>query len=518
MSPNKRIVLNVIVTYGRSLYALILGLFSGRWVLMALGTSDYGLMGLIGGLVTFISVFNTILSSAVGRFYAVSVGASRKDGNYINGLEECRKWFNTAVFLHTLMPIILVVAGYPLGVWAIENVLSIPDGRYEACLWIWRFTCCSCIVSMISVPFNAMYVARQEIAELTIYGVVATTFNALVLYYMVGHPSDWLVKYSAWTAFVAVVPQILIAIRALIKYPECQFNLNYFFSKERVNALARYSFARFWSDFSNMISVQGQSILVNKNLGVVYNASMTVAASVSGHSTTLANALSGAFWPAIANKCGEEKHGDMMSMQELASRLGVVLVLVFALPLSIEVEEVLRLWLVNPPPFSSMLVIVILFRMACLRMTDGYWMAILGSGKGVLRYSWTVGWAEVGLVIVSAVGFVLGCGMWSIVAGYVFSAFGCVFVRLWYGRRFLGIGIRQWCLNVAWPTFIILLLAGGIGLITRSLMSASVWRIITVTIISEIIFLALVWRIMLKESERGRILIAIKNFKIRKVS
>ena len=370
---------------------------------------------------------------------------------------------------------------------------------------------------MISVPFNAMYVARQEIAELTIYGVVATTFNAMVLYYMVGHPSDWLVKYSAWTAIVAIVPQILIAIRALIKYPECRLNRKYMISEERVRELARYSFARFWSDFSNMISAQGQSILVNKNMGVVYNASMTVASSVSGHSSTLAQALSGAFWPAIANKCGEGQYGDMMRMQELASRLGVVLVLVFALPLSIEVDEILRLWLVNPPPFSSILVIAILFRMLCLRMTDGYWMAILGSGNGVMRYSWTVGWAEVGLVIVSAVGFVFGCGMWSIVAGYMFSAFGCVFVRLWYGQRFLGIGVRQWCVNVAWPTFIILMIAGGMGIITRSLMSASVWRIVVVTTMVEIIFLKFVWNVMLNESERSRILMAVRDIKRKKV-
>lgn len=41
MSPNRRIALNIIATYGRSLYALVIGLFCGRWVLMALGVVGF---------------------------------------------------------------------------------------------------------------------------------------------------------------------------------------------------------------------------------------------------------------------------------------------------------------------------------------------------------------------------------------------------------------------------------------------------------------------------------------------
>ena len=511
MSPNKRIALNVIATYGRSLYALIIGVFSGRWMLMALGTSDYGLIGLVGGLVTFVSVFNTILASAVGRFYAVSVGSARKEGNYERGLQECQKWFNTALLLHTIVPLCLVVVGYPLGVWAISHILSIPEGRFESCLWIWRFTCCSCVVGMMSVPFNAMYTAKQEIAELTVYGVVSTTLNAIVLCYMASHPGIWLVKYSAWAAIIAVGPQAIITYRAFRKYPECKFVGKFLFNINRLKGLVRFCAARFWSDFSNMISAQGQAILVNRNMGLEYNASMTVASSVAAHTMTLANSLSGAFWPAIANKCGEANREEAMKLQEMASRLGAILVLIFALPLSIEIEEVLRLWLVTPPPFAGVLVVAILFRMACLRMTDGYWMAILGFGKGVVRYSWTVGWAEIGLVAVAAIGFLCGCGMWSIVGGYLFSAAGCVIVRLWYGRSMLDIGIRQWLSNVAMPIFGISVIVVVAGLVVKSAMNPSILRVILTTTACETVFIPLVWKGVLRKPERLHIMSAARN-------
>ena len=51
MSPNRRILLNIAATYGRSLYALVCGLFISRWVLAALGKTDFGVYGVVGGMI-----------------------------------------------------------------------------------------------------------------------------------------------------------------------------------------------------------------------------------------------------------------------------------------------------------------------------------------------------------------------------------------------------------------------------------------------------------------------------------
>ena len=73
LSPNKRIFLNVMASYGRAVFMIICGLISGRWALMALGETDYGLLGLIAGLPAFIAYLNNLVSGAIGRFYAYSV-------------------------------------------------------------------------------------------------------------------------------------------------------------------------------------------------------------------------------------------------------------------------------------------------------------------------------------------------------------------------------------------------------------------------------------------------------------
>ena len=51
MTQNRRIMLNIAATYGRSLYALVCGLFISRWVLAALGKTDFGVYGVVGGMI-----------------------------------------------------------------------------------------------------------------------------------------------------------------------------------------------------------------------------------------------------------------------------------------------------------------------------------------------------------------------------------------------------------------------------------------------------------------------------------
>ena len=119
MSHNRRIILNVIATYGRSLYALLIGLFVARWVLQALGKTDYGLMGVVGGLSGFVAFLNSLMATAVGRFYAVNIGRAKRTDSTKEDLIVCQCWFNTAVSIHCVLPLVLIMVGYVANLWQI---------------------------------------------------------------------------------------------------------------------------------------------------------------------------------------------------------------------------------------------------------------------------------------------------------------------------------------------------------------------------------------------------------------
>ena len=502
MTPKRRIFLNIIATYGRSLYALVLGLFTARWALQALGRTDYGLMGLVGGLSGIVSFLNTLMASAVGRFYAVNIGAANKAGNSADGLEECRRWFNTAVAIHTVLPLVLILVGYPCGLWAVENFLTIPADRVDDCIWVWRWTCISCFVAMVNVPFQAMYTAKQEIAELTIYGFVTSTMNALFLYYMISNPDVWLVKFVAWTCLLTITPQVIIGIRAVIKYPECRFRMNYMVCVYRIREICKYAYARFVANLATTMSTQAKAILVNKYMGPDYNASMTVGTSLSYHSMTLSTALSGAMWPAIANKAGEGDAEAVKALSFVVCRIGAVLVLVFGLPLFLEINEVLRLWLKNPPPFAGEVCCAIIITVVLQKMTDGYWMAILGFGEGVVYYSHRSCFGGFILIGLSWLLFALGWGMWSIVIGIVSMGLMLVFVRLYTGRILVNFSPLYWSKSVFLPIFLTSAATCLIGMLPRACMSASLMRVIVTAAICEAVFIPLVWFTVLNEAER----------------
>ena len=175
LTENRRIVLNTFATYGRSLVSLCFGLWTSRWVLQALGKDDFGLYGVVGGLIAFIVLLNNVMSNSVGRFYAYAIGETRNMAPDVAHDHVCR-WFNTAFTVHATLPILLVVIGYPIGSYAIRHWLVIPIDRLETCLWVFRFSLIGAFVNMISVPYLAMYRAKQLIVELSVWGMVQTIF------------------------------------------------------------------------------------------------------------------------------------------------------------------------------------------------------------------------------------------------------------------------------------------------------------------------------------------------------
>lgn len=502
MTANRRIFLNIVATYGRSLYALVLGLFTARWVLMALGEVDFGLYGVVGGLTAFVGFINELLAMSVARFFAVSVGAAHKEGNEIAGIEESKKWFNTALLIHTIVPVILVIIGYPIGEWAVREFLTIPIDRVNVCVWVWRFTCLSCFVGMITVPFRAMYTAKQEIAELTVYSFATTTVNAIMLYYMVTHPAEWLFKYAFYTCLISIVPSLIIAYRAVVTYPECRLVMKYLYSRHRLKEISAFAFARFFTSFSSILVSQGQAILVNKYLGPRFNAAMRVGATVSSQASTLAGSLSGAFWPAIANTVGEGDEDKVRRMSFQECKFATVLIAIFAIPLGLEVHEVMRLWLVTPPVFAAEVCIFILISGVVDRMTEGYWMAIMGMGRQIPRYSWWVSWSSFIGLAVTWIMLVCSFGMLGICYAIIVGRIVCTLVRIYLGADIAGLSTKYWLRRVFCPLVMVLMASVAAGFVLQLFLPRSFMRICLTTVVCEMVMLPLVWLCVLAKEER----------------
>ncbi len=512
MTENRRILLNIAATYGRSLYALVCGLFAGRWVLMALGEQDYGLYGVVGGLTFFILFLVSTLSMAVGRFYAYAVGQARTAASSGEGVENCRKWFNTALFLHATLPLVLVAIGLPIVEYGLrEGWLNIPVHRIEDCVWVFRCACLASLVGIVLVPFSAMYQAKQYIAELTIYGFATTTLNVLALYYMATHPAEWLVKYAAWTAFVQILPPVIIALRAFSLFPECRIRPGYFVDAGRIKAICQFAGWHFFGSLGSLFRTQGIAVVINRNFGAAVNAANALGTTVSQHCDTLSGSMVGAFFPAITNACGA---GDWTRMRSLAYRcckLGTVFTMIFALPLMQEMDEVLRLWLAHPPAYTARLCRFILVSVLIDRTAVGHMLAVNAAGQ-IAQYQATLGTMLMAALPLAVVFIALGFGVDAIGHALVLSMAGCAWGRVWFARRLVGLSALHWLTHILLPLILLAVATLGVGLVPRLWMEPSFARVCVTTALCEIVLFALAWFVVMDRDERRYVKQRLKSF------
>lgn len=501
MTANRRILLNIVATYGRSIYRACLGLFSSRWVLMSLGEVDFGLNGVVGGLVLFITVLNSLLASVVGRYYALSIGKSQAAGKEQEGLEECRRWFSMAVVLHTIAPFVLIAMGYPVGEWAIRHFLDIPADRVQACVWVFRFVCISCFVSMVSVPLRAMYGAKQYIAELTIYSFVTSTLRVLFLYYMVTHPADWLARYAAWSCFLSIAPDVIIAARAIKLFPECRFRWSYCLDRARFKKFAWFVSWKSFGVIGGTLRSQCVAIVANKYFGAKVNAAMSVSNSVNMYTDSLSGSMVGAFSPAIVSARGA---GDLERMRALAyraSKLGLLLTLIFMIPIAVELPYIVKLWLVKPPAHSVGLCWCYMLALLIDKSSVGHMIAV-NSQERIALYQSILGTALILTAPVAWLFAALGWGIYSLGYAFILMTAVCAWGRVWFARTLAGMSARHWAFGIMLPILVLSGLAIGAGWSTRLFMSQSIVRVIVTTAVCELVMLTVSWTLLLSCEEK----------------
>lgn len=519
MSPNKRIFLNIIATYGRSLYALACGLFSARWLLEALGQEDFGLYGVVGGLVGFITIVNALLASAVGRFYAVSVGAANAATDKESALYNCRTWFSTALLIHTAVPLALMLVGEPIGEYGIRaGWIVVPPERLTDCLWVFRFACLAGLVAMMGVPFNAMYTAKQYIAELTLYGFATSTLNLCFFYYMATHPGVWLAKYAAWAAAMLIVPAVIIAVRACLVFPECRIVRKEMFNVARIRQLATFAGWQAFGGFGCVVRSQGIAILLNRHaeFGPERNSSMSIANQVASQTGTLAGAMSGAFQPAIANAYGAKDFSRMRSLAYRVCTLGTLLSAIFALPLALELPFVLDLWLTDPPEYAVGLCWCVLATYLIDRPTVGHMLAVAATGR-IAVYQAFLGGSLILTLPVAWLFLYLGWGIYSTGVALILMSMFCAWGRVWFARTIAGLSAWHWIRKIFLPLTLLFALTLAVGCIPQLFLKPSIVRVVVTTVLCEVVLVGLAWRFLLDAPAKALVMRKFGDLKERLV-
>ena len=502
MTQNKRIALNTLATYGRSIFGVVCGIFSTRWVLEALGQEDYGLYVVVGGMTMFLSFVNIQLAGAISRYYAYSIGQARVATDADTGVRECRAWFTTAVLIHTVVPLVLVSIGWPLGIFAIEhNWISIPATRLDACLWVWRFVCIFSFLGMVAVPFQAMYTAKQYIAELTIYSFIQTIARTAFIYYMVEHPRDWLVGYALAMGLVGVLPQIVICLRAYKVFPECRIVPSVFRELNRVKHVTSYAIWTAIGGMGYVASHECMGILHNNFFGARIVGAFGISQTVAGEAASLTGALQGAFQPAITTAYGAGDMEGVRSMSFRVCKVGTLLTLMFALPMALEIDEILLLWLKTPPPYAAQMCLCTLAFIVIEKFSGGHLIAVNASGQ-IAKFQIVRGVLRTLVIPLAMIAAYLGWGPVAATLALPLSVIVVDFGDVYMARSRVGMSARYWLNKIVVPMVLMGGLVSVIGFIPQYLLPSSFFRIILTTILVLVTMIPCAWFVVLSKMER----------------
>lgn len=504
MTANKRIFLNTLATYGRSLFALALGLFSARWILAALGPIDYGLYGVVGSIIVFITFFNGVLGSSVARFYAYAIGQGESSCDQT----ELQKWFNAALSIHVCVPIVLVAIGYPIGIYAIEHWLTIPAVRVTACIWVFRISLVTAFVSMVSIPFVSMYTAHQNIVELSFWGMLSSLVVFVGAWGLLTVKGDKLISYAVLMMSVYSLIPIIQIVRAFFRFKACRINMSMCFDSRRRHQI--FSFAG-WQLFGNcgaMFRNQACAVLTNIYFGPKINAAYTIANQVTSHTGTLSQALISAFTPAVTTAEGAGDRQRMINMAWRTSRYGAFLILIFIIPLALEIDEVLVLWLKNPPEYAASLCLVAFAEIVFNKLTVGNQLAISAQGK-IAVYQMVVGGIMIATLPIAWILSLVGVGPKAVVLACLVTSIMASGARVIFTKIQLGMSIRYWVCKVAMPICILTTGVACVAIIPSFLMEPSLVRVLTTTVVAVPIALIFGAFMIVDHSERAYVWNAI---------
>jgi coenzyme F420-reducing hydrogenase beta subunit/O-antigen/teichoic acid export membrane protein len=498
----RKIAINTVATYSRSVLTMGLALFSSRWVLGSLGKVDFGLFNVVGSIIVFITFLNGVMNSSAARHFAYAIGEGNK--------EEVKKWFNASLSIHIVLPLILTAIGYGIGLYAIDHFLNIPVDRLRACRLVFGMSLVAALFNMISVPFTAMYTAKQRISELAVFMGLNSLLTFSFAFVLTKAKGDLLIFYGTYMMGINVAIPVLQAARAYVLFPECKLNFSYWFNPQKITEIAHFAGWQLFGNFGYILRNQGVAILVNKFFGAAVNSSYGIANQVSSQTASLAGAMNGAFAPAITTAEGGKNRDHTLTLALAACKYGTLLVLLFALPLILEIDYVLTLWLKQVPQYTSQLCVLILIGFMIDKLTAGHQNAVVAYGK-IARYQMVNGTLIILTLPLTWLFFALGYSPVSLGYSFVIMRFGLTVGRLLFGLKLVNLSIVKWLVQVVLP----LSLIAGSSLLTgsaiQSQMAPSFLRLVAVCAATFCLSTILAWLLVLRKDERGFIKTKIKK-------
>lgn len=501
LDNNKRIAKNTLLLYVRMLFTMAVSLFTSRVILNTLGVEDYGIYNVVGGIVTMFSVLSGSLSSSISRFITFELGK----GN----IERLKTIFSTGVNIQLGMSVLIIIIAEAVGIWFLNAKMNIPADRMLAANWVFQCAILTFVLNLLSVPYNAAIIAHEKMSAFAYISVVEVTLKLIIVYMLTISPFDRLKAYAVLLLCVGAVIRFIYGYYCKRHFEECTYH--FVFDKPVLKEMTGFAGWNFFGNGAYMLNTQGVNILMNLYFGVAVNAARGIATQVDAALKQFVNNFTTAVNPQITKSYAQ---GDLAYMHKLVCRsakFSAFLMLFFAIPILLETQSILTIWLKTVPEYAAIfLQLIIISSFVDTVLANSLVTSMFATGN-IKRYQiivTTIGclvfpfsWIAFQLGFQPEIAYVLYFIIYTVLLG----------VRLYLLKDMVKLPIMMYVREVLYRVLPVMIICFIIPMMIRYSMQEGWMRLILLCLVSTIVTAVVEYSIGLTKNERKFIVGKINN-------
>lgn len=491
LSKSKLIAKNTLMLYFRMILTMLVSLYTSRIILNTLGVEDFGIYNIVGGVVSMLAFFNSAMSSATQRFLSYEIGK----GDFV----QLRKIFNATQIIHIGIAVFVIILAETIGLWFIKTYLVIPIERMEAAIWVYHFSVFSFIISILQVPYNATIIAHEKMNVYAYVSILEAFLKLLIVFMLTWILFDKLKLFGILHFGVTFIIAAFYRLYTFKNFEEVNFELVK--DKQLYKTLINYSG---WNLFGNIAAVlkgQGVNILLNVFYGPVVNAARGIAIQVQAAVNSFVSNFQLAVNPQIIKSYATEKREYMTLLIIRSAKFSFYLLFLVSLPIILEADQILQLWLKTVPHYTSIFTILVLIIILIDCISGPLMTAIQATGK-IKVYQAVVGTLLILILPISYLFLKLGYPPDITLFINIIISIIALSIRLYILWKLMSFPILMFIKEVILKNFLIVLLSFSLPLFVRNMMNADIYRLIIVMIIAFIWNAIVIYFIGLNKSEK----------------
>lgn len=496
LSKNSRIAKNTIILYLRMLVSMAVSLYTSSITFNTLGEDNFGLYNVVGGIIVFFTFINTGLTISTRRYITTEIG-KKEEGNL-------QSIFNISLQAHLLIALIIVFFAECIGVYVVNNILNIPEGRNFAANFVFQGSIFIAIIGIFQSPYQSIIIAHEKMGIYAYFSIIDVCLKLIVVYLLQVIPGDKLIVFSLLMVAVALCSFSINLVYCNRTYLYC--HIKRITDPSLLKEIFKFMSWNLLGQIATVATNQGVSIIINIYYSVVVNAAMGISGQVTGIVSNFTTNFQTAFNPQIIKQYNNNQFSELNVLILRAAKISSFLILIFLIPICFEIDEVLKLWLGDFPKYTPQFVILTLIAIYFGSIGAPLYM-VMYSQTNIKKYQIIISSVYSLCFFIGWLVLYLGAYPYMVIAVRIIIFCVLLFIRLWYLKKLVfTFKIRSFLNEIILRGIVISVIASGITYIAKATIHAGeLGSLICVSIISVMTSLSLMYLIGLTDQEKKTI-------------